>query len=133
MNPTPGEQLIQVRIQQANDSLEEADTLYRSGLFRGAINRAYYAMFYAILALAVQRQATTSKHSGAIAFFDRELIKSGILPRELSRSLHLAFQRRQETDYGDIGLVNNKEAGQALLDARIFVGKIEGYLDSIHG
>lgn len=99
MNPAPVEQLVQIRLQQAKESLEEAETLYHATLLRGTINRAYYAMFYAALALAIQRQETTSKHSGVIAFFDREFVKTGIFPRELSKSFHLAFQKRQGNDY----------------------------------
>ena len=130
MSPTPVEQLIQVRLQQAKESLEEAETLYRSALLRGAINRAYYAMFYAVLALTVLRQETTSKHSGVIAFFDKEFVKSGIFSKELSKSLHLAFQRRQENDYGDVFLVNDEDARLALLEASSFVASIEKYLES---
>ncbi len=131
MSKTPIEQLIQVRFSQAKESLEEADTLYRSALLRGAINRAYYAMFYAVLALTVLKQESTSKHSGVIAFFDREYVKSGIFPRELSKSFHLAFQRRQENDYGDVFSVDEEETRQSLLEARLFVDRVESYVKSI--
>lgn len=130
MSPTPVDQLIQLRLQQAKESLEEAGVLFRSSLLRGAINRAYYAMFYAVLALAVLRQETTSKHSGVIAFFDREFVKPEVLPRELSKSLHLAYQRRQENDYGDLFVATEEEAHQAIDDARDFVGHIEKYINS---
>lgn len=130
MSSSPLEQLILARLQQAKDSLKEAETLYQAGLLRGVINRAYYAMFYVVLALAVLRQETTSKHSSVIAFFDREYVKTGIFPRELSKSLHLSFQRRQENDYGDVFLVNEEEAHQALLEAHTFVENVEIYLKS---
>jgi uncharacterized protein (UPF0332 family) len=81
--------LIQLRLQQARESLLETDALYQVDLWRGTINRAYYAMFYAVLALAVYRQEITSKHSGLITFFDREFVKEGAFPKELSKSLHL--------------------------------------------
>ena len=41
-------------MEQARESLKEGETLKSHGLFRGTINRAYYAMFYAVMALAVQ-------------------------------------------------------------------------------
>lgn len=128
MNPSPIEQLIMIRCQQARESLEEAAILCRAELLRGTINRAYYAMFYSVLALTVLRQETTTKHSGVIAFFDREFVKPGIFPRVLSKSLHLAFQRRQENDYGNLFSVNEEEAHQALLEAQTFVDSMEKYL-----
>jgi uncharacterized protein (UPF0332 family) len=130
MSPSPLEQLVLARLQQAKDSLKEAETLNQAGLSRGAINRAYYAMFYIILALAVLRQKTTSKHSGVIAFFDREFVKPGIFPRELSKSLHLLFQKRQENDYGNVFLVNEEEARLALVGAQTFVQTVEVYIKS---
>ena len=40
-------------------------------LYRSAVNRGYYSMFYGVLALLASRQAETSKHSGAISQFDQ--------------------------------------------------------------
>ncbi len=132
MSDSPADQLIQVRMQQAKESLTEAETLYRASLFRGAINRSYYAMFYAVSALAVLRQEPTSKHSRLIAFFDRQFVKPGIFPKELSKSLHLAFQRRQENDYGNVLNVNDDDAQRVYSDARSFVESIEKHLLSLH-
>ncbi len=68
MNKESKDELINHRLIQANESLGEAKTLYESAFWRGAVNRAYYSMFYAVLALAVIRQEIITKHSGLIAF-----------------------------------------------------------------
>ena len=86
-------------------------------------------MFYAVLALGVSMQVVLSKHSQAIAFFDKEFVKTNIFPRELSRILHLGFDQRQETDYGDIWAVSEEEAKTILSESRSFVESIAGYLD----
>jgi uncharacterized protein (UPF0332 family) len=93
-------ELADYRLQQARETLQEAEGLSGMSLWRGTINRAYYAMFYAVLALTVLRQQVTSKHSGVLAFFDREFVKTGIFPKELSHSFHRAFEVRQTNDYG---------------------------------
>lgn len=85
-------------------------------------------MFYAVLALGVYRQVALSKHSQALAFFDKEFIKTEIFQRELSRSLHLGFDQRQVSDYGDIWTVNQEEAETIFSDARTFVKTIDDYL-----
>ena len=84
---------------QAYETLREAEILPGESARRGAINRAYYAMFYALLALLATKQLGTSKHSGALGLFDREFVKTGLFPRELWRSLRLAFNLRQTQDY----------------------------------
>lgn len=130
MNDTPVDQLIRFRLQQARESLQEAHALYQADLWRGTVNRAYYAMFYAVLALAVLRQEVTSKHSGAIAFFDTEFVRPGYFPKEFSKTLHLAFQRRQENDYGEVFSVTSEDGIQAINDAMAFVTGVEKYLRS---
>ena len=119
---------FRLRLDQARETLEEADALREHGLWRGLINRSYYAMFYAVLALGVFKQVVLTKHSQAIAFFDKEFVKTGIFPRELSRSLHLGFDQRQVNDYGDIWTVSQTEAEAVFSEARLFVESIDGYL-----
>jgi uncharacterized protein (UPF0332 family) len=88
------------RLSQAQESLREAQVLLREGMsLRSVMNRLYYAMFYAVLALLQTKQLGTSKHSGAIALFDREFVKTGIFPKEMSKALHRAFELRQKGDY----------------------------------
>jgi uncharacterized protein (UPF0332 family) len=122
--------LIAFRLAQAEESLKEARILTQASLWRGAINRAYYAMFYVVLALAVIKQQPTSKHSGVLAFFDRDYVRTGIFPKELSRYLHFAFERRQNSDYGEVFTANQEEADQAIVEAEEFVEKVKDYLHS---
>jgi len=90
------------RLAQGRDSLLEARVLQEAGMSRrSVVNRLYYAMFYAVLALLQTKQLGTSKHSGVIALFDREFVKTGQVPREFSKVLHRAFELRQKGDlYG---------------------------------
>lgn len=67
---------------------------------------------------------------GPLALFDREFVKTGLFPRELSRALHLAFDRRQTHDYGEMAEVDRQIAEETLADARGFVAAIESYLRS---
>lgn len=123
-------QLIEFRLKQANETLQEGEILANEKLWHGATNRAYYAMFYAVLALAVDRDQAISKHAGVIAFFDREFVRSGIFPKEYSKVLHLAFERRQTIDYGEFSFAEEGDAQQILAEARIFVDSIAAYLNT---
>lgn len=122
--------LLRYRMEQAHETLREAEILLNESAFRGAVNRAYYAMFYALLALLATKQLGTSRHSGALALFDREFVKTGVFPRELSRSLHLAFDRRQRHDYGEMTNVDRQVVEETLTDAKTFVTAIETHLRS---
>lgn len=119
---------ISFRLEQAHETLKEAETLEQNGLYRGAINRAYYAMFYSVLALAAKKSIVISKHTGIISFFDKEYVKTGVFPSELSRVLHIGFDRRQSNDYGEVWSASGEEVEIALSEARLFVEAVRSYL-----
>ena len=122
------EQAVRARMDQAHETLKEAQVLFEQDFWRGTINRSYYAMFYAVLALAASRGVAISKHTHAIAFLDKEFIRTGIFPKELSRALHIGFDERQTSDYGEIWDIDHTEAEQTLSDAASFVKTIAQYL-----
>jgi len=128
MNVDPLRAVLRYRLDQARDTLREAGILLASDAYRGAINRAYYAMFYALLALLATKQLGTSRHSAAIALFDREFVKIGKFPTSLSQALHLAFERRQMYDYGEIVEADRASAEEALSGAQAFVDAVAAYL-----
>ena len=118
---------VRERLKQARETLEEAEVLFEQDFWRGTINRTYYAMFYAVLALAADKEVAISKHTHAIAFLDKEFIKKGIFPKEISRALHVGFDERQTNDYGEIWDIEYTEAQNNLKEAKSFVKTIEDY------
>ena len=122
--------LCRYRLEQAEEALSEADLLLNAGHFRGAINRAYYAMFYAIQVLVVKNKVKVSKHSGVISYFDREFVKPGIIDKEFSKWLHRLFDLRQDADYGDMFEPSDDQCRQAVDQASQFVHRIRNYFES---
>jgi len=122
--------LIQYRLEQARDSLKEADVLLRAGMsHRSVMNRLYYSMFYTLLALLQEKQAGTSKHSGAISFFDKEFIKTGVLDKEFSKALHRAFELRQKADYMEQTEVSIQDIEEIKPKAIEFIKIAAAYLE----
>lgn len=117
--------LVTYRIEQAEESLEAANVLIEKGLLRPSVNRSYYAMFYAVHAILATQKFGTSKHSGAIAFFDKEFVKSGIIGKDFSKWLHKAFDLRQWADYQADYKVTKEQAEITLKNAAAFVKEIK--------
>ena len=121
--------LIKYRLQQADDSMKEAEVLLKEGMsFRSVMNRLYYAMFYTVLALLQEKQLGTSKHYGAISLFDREFIKSGIFDKELSKTLHRSFELRQKGDYMEQPEITKADIDEILPKTVSFINEIKQYL-----
>jgi uncharacterized protein (UPF0332 family) len=87
-------------MEQADAALSDARYLLDGNRSpQSVVNRAYYGMFYAALALLQKVGKIPSKHAGVISLFDTEFVLKGVFPRELSRDLHKAFELRQVADY----------------------------------
>lgn len=129
MSTTHIQILIHHRLAQAEEALADAVLLFEQKRFRSAANRSYYAMFYAVLALSNLTEQSVSKHSGAIALFDREFVKTGTFGKELSKWLHEAFQERQRADYAELSVVTVDDAERALDHARLFVMQLRGFIE----
>ena len=118
--------LIQYRLERARESLNDAQLmLEQNGSPAGVINRAYYAMFYTTLALLITIDRGSSKHQGVIALFDENFIKQNILPKEMGKILHRAFEMRQVGDYRDLMIVTKEQAVDVFDSAIQFMKTIE--------
>jgi len=123
--------LIEYRLEQARTALEDANYLAEGQRSpQSVVNRAYYAMFYAVLALLQKKGIIPSKHTGTISLFDTEFVRTGALPRDLSRHLHRAFELRQSSDYRVVERISNGKAIETLSHARRFVAAVESLLSS---
>lgn len=114
--------LIQHRLERAHITLHDAHNLYETdGSPASIVNRAYYAMFYATLALLASVDQESSKHTGVLSLFNEMFIKTKILPVEMSKMLRKAFDVRQMGDYEDSANVNMEQAEQILKFAEQFI------------
>lgn len=54
--------LIEYRLNQARNTIDEVGTLIEANLLNVAVNRIYYGMFYCLNALALKYEFESSKH-----------------------------------------------------------------------
>ena len=70
----------------------------------------------------------SSKHSGVIAFFNKEYVKTGIFDKHISKILDLSFRLREKADYEDFYIVSKDSALEQLKRADQLVAEINKYL-----
>jgi len=93
--------LIQYRISQAKEIVEDAKLLLENQRLVSASNRIYYSMFNMLLALGLKYKFETSKHLQLIGWFNKNIIKEKILDAKYSRMLKKAYEYRTMADYND--------------------------------
>jgi len=100
MKPEHVAELVKHRVEQARAALSDARFLLDGRRTpQAVINRSYYAMFYAALALLQTIGKTPSKHTGVIGIYDTEFMRKGVFPKESSIAFHDAFDARLVSDY----------------------------------
>jgi uncharacterized protein (UPF0332 family) len=124
--------LIQVRLEKCREDLESARLLLEHGLFRAAVNRAYYAVFHVATAALLTVDVIRSKHSGVQSAFAQYLVKPGIVEPEFYETLKFARELREESDYRDDLLTLTFQETTSLLEsAQRFVDRVESYLEQV--
>lgn len=122
--------LIAYRLERAEEAIDAARLLLHNGMLTSSMNRIYYAMFYAVQALLVMHNVSFSKHGKVKGYFNREFIKTGILPIELGKLYNKAFEYRQKFDYVDFTVPDSKLVADYIENAKLFVDHIEKYVHS---
>ena len=113
--------LARHRLARARDMLRDADLLAASESTESAVNRYYYAAFHAARALLATRDLDSSKHSGVIALFQREFVKTGLVAADVAKALPQTFEKRQNSDYADFAQVSAQEVDRLKTSVRQFV------------
>ena len=93
--------MIAYRLERAHSSLGEADLLYSGGYFSAAVNRLYYACYYATIALLLSRHIEAFTHNGVKTLLSMHFVRDGRLSLEHSTTFGLLFDKRHSSDYGD--------------------------------
>ena len=79
--------LINYRIERAHEALQEAQYNQRGGYFNTAVNRLYYAVYYAASALMHKVELGCSTRAGFKTLLGLRLVKDGKLACFLGVSL----------------------------------------------
>lgn len=121
-------QLSQYRFSRAKEVLRDAETLLNQDSFSSSVNRSYYAIFHALRAVTALDGFDSSKHSGVIAYINREYVKTGIFEKRLSKILDTAFRLREKADYDDFFIILIDAAKEQLLKAEEVICMVQPFL-----
>ncbi len=114
-------------------ALESAPLSLEHGFYDTAVNRAYYAMFYATSGLLLTKNITRSKHSGTISAFREHSVKTGLIEVEYSDLYGDVMDARVDSDY-DVSFESDLTTAQERIeDAHRFLHRVAKYLLDIEG
>ncbi|MDY0342888.1 MAG: HEPN domain-containing protein [Lentimicrobium sp.] len=124
------EDYIKYRIQRANETIGEVCVLIENRFWNTAINRMYYACFYAVSALLAKDKIDVSSHSGVRQKFGEYFVKTGIFDRDLAKHFTELFEKRHKGDYNDFYDFDEETVMRLYPVSQKFIGEITKILDN---
>lgn len=119
--------LVSYRLQTAKADLKSARILLAADEYKGANNRAYYAVFHAINAIHALSGKAYKRHKDAIGNFNKDYVKTEIFPREMGRKIGEAEEIRHASDYDDFYIASREESERQVAVADEFIQLVERY------
>ena len=125
--------VLQLMLRKAENKLNVAKNDFKSGFYDDAPSRAYYAVYHAITAVLAQKGLSFSSHAQTIGAFNREFIKTGIMPSDTFRKIQRLFDDRHSADYDLNLLIDKEQAEQDIIDAEWLINECVKYLEKQTG
>lgn len=119
--------LVLYRLQTAKADLKSAGIPLSAEEYKGANNRAYYAIFHAINAIHALNGKAYKRHKDAIGNFNKDYVKTEIFPREMGRKIGEAEEIRHASDYDDFYIASREESERQITVADEFIQLAERY------
>ena len=119
--------LVLYRIETAKEDLKSAKILRDAASYKGANNRAYYAIYHAINAVHGMNGVAYKRHKDAIGNFNKEYVKTEIFPREIGRKIASVEEIRHASDYDDFYIATIEEVNEQIAVAEEFIRMVEEY------
>ena len=117
--------IVRYRIENANQTLAEVETHKANGYYNTAVNRMYYACYYAASALLIAYGIETKSHDGVRQQLGKQMVLTGKLPAELGKFYSQLFSKRSAADYEDFICQDLETVEELLPTAQLFVKTIE--------
>lgn len=116
------------RIKSALETLDAAKVCIDSKHYKDAINRSYYASFYAIKAVLAMEGTDFKRHKDVVAYFNKNYVATEIFDKKLGRMLSNLQQTRETSDYDDFFIASKEDAETQCENAENIIEAVKKYL-----
>ena len=117
--------LVAYRIQHAKNTFAEVESITKSGFYNTAINRLYYACYYAVIALLLKNNISTQTHAGVKQMLGLHFVRTNKLNPEFARFYAQMFNNRISGDYDDFISFDLEMLEELIPQAKLFLAAIE--------
>lgn len=116
--------IVRYRMENAQKMLIEVESHRENGFYNTAVNRMYYACYYAACAILIANGIETKSHDGVRQMLGMHFVLTGKLSPDLGRFYSRLFSKRSTGDYEDFINYNLETVDELLPSAKLFVDSI---------
>jgi len=121
--------LAMYRIEKSKNDFEASQIMLVNKLYSQSLNRSYYSIFHAVRAILAFEQFDSKKHSGIIAYFNRNFIATNKFDKQFAKILMGAEKIRNKSDYNDFYIASREDAESQIQSAEKFINEMEEYIN----
>ena len=121
--------VLKIAFEKAESCIEASQSLIKFKDFDGAVNRAYYGIFWAVTCVHLLDGNHFKKHKESIGIFNRDYINTGIFPKEFGRKIHNVADARNDSDYNLYIKATEQIAEESLQCARELFNAVKIYCE----
>ena len=120
--------MCKYRIEQAKESLKASQIMLENNMIKDAINRSYYAVFYALKAVLALEEKDFKRHKDVVAYFNKMYVATGKFPKDLGRMIAKLQQLREKSDYDDFFVASIAKAEQQIMTAEKVITEVDYFI-----
>lgn len=121
--------LIKHSLEKSFRALKSARMLFEDGDYTTAQNRAYYAVFYVVLALGYRNGYVSGKHHQLMGWFNKKFIyQEKVFDSSMAKIYKTLIDKRETFDY-DMSVIPDKEVVSRNIElAEKFVNTVHSHI-----
>lgn len=125
LSPEHRAALVDYRLERAHQTFEEANYMRTGNYFNAAVNRLYYACFYAASALLIAKSIEATTHNGVKTMLSFHFVRTGLLSLEHGSTFSNLFDKCHSGDYEDFAYCDAALVDYLLPRAKAFILAVE--------
>lgn len=122
-------ELSELQFKRAKELINFIPGYIELGDYNSVVNRSYYAAFHAMKAVELLDGFDSKKHSGVIAYFRKNYIKTGLFDSAISDLIGDLQEAREDSDYDMVIQYDLESAKEYYKMAKEIVNAVEDYLN----
>lgn len=115
---------VRYRMEKAEEAYTAAKILYDAAQWNAAINRLFYACFYAASAVLLNRHIGAKSPAGVLGMFSEHIVRTGEISLEDFRVYSKLLGWRTKGDYSDMFDYTKEDLDMVMSPTRIFLDKV---------